>query len=104
MYKLIKQTDLNKIESSRTDTNADGRRATKYDIQSVTSQLLTSRKENGERREENGEVKASLERVEKVNGEMRKEKGEIKSTLTEIRSDNSEMKLTLEKLVSMLSK
>ena len=48
VYKLIKQTDLNKMESSHTDTNADGRRATKQDIHSVTSQLLTVKKENGE--------------------------------------------------------
>jgi chromosome segregation ATPase len=118
VYKLIKQTDLNKMESSQIDTNADGRRATKQDIQSVTSQLLTLKKvttsslervekENGEVKaslerveKENGEVKASLERVEKENGEMRKENGEIKSTLEEMRN---EMKFTLEKLVSMLS-
>jgi hypothetical protein len=68
-YKLVKQTDLNKMESGDTESDAAGRRATKQDVQSVVAKV---RKENAELKtnvelikKENAEIKSSLERMEK---------------------------------------
>jgi hypothetical protein len=62
-YKLFKQTDLNKLKSGDTESDADGRRATKLDVQSVVAKV---RKECGEMKMENAELKSSLERIEKA--------------------------------------
>ena len=55
VYKLFKQTDLNKMESGDTESDVDGRRATKQDVQSVVAKM----------RKENTEIKSRLERMEK---------------------------------------
>ena len=79
VYKLFKQAALNKMESSHSETGADGRRATKQDVHSVVAKL----------KNENDEIQSSLEELCKDNVEMRKE--------------NVEMKVALEKILSLLS-
>jgi archaellum component FlaC len=90
VYKLFKQTDLNKMESGDTESDADGRRATKQDVQSAVAKV---RKENAEMKKENAEIKSSIEGIKKENGE-------IKSTLERIEKDN---KVALETIMSLVS-
>jgi hypothetical protein len=76
VYKLSKQADLDKIGStSHTDSDADGRRATKQDV-------VKLKKEIAEMRNENSEMKSSLDRME----------NEMKSMMSGV-----------EKLLSMIS-
>ena len=76
VYKLSKQADLDKIGStSHTDSDADGRRATKQDV-------VKLKKEIAEMRNENSEMKSSLNRME----------NEMKSMMSGV-----------EKLLSMIS-
>jgi predicted nuclease with TOPRIM domain len=114
VYKLFKQTDLNKMESGDTESDADGRRATKQDVAKVRKEnceMKSSldrmekengemRKENGEMRKESGEMKSSLDRMEKENGEMRKENGEMKSSLDRMEKEN---KVALDRIISLVS-
>ena len=81
-YKLFKQTALKKMESGHSETDADGRRATKQDLHSAVAKL----------RKENGEIKSSLEELRKENGETRKENGEMKIVLERMLSVLSETK------------
>jgi hypothetical protein len=98
VYKLFKQADLDKMGSSQTDSDADGRRATKQDIQSVAVKL---KKENGEMRKENREMRKGIDEVRKENGEMRKDMLVIRKEIGEMRKEHQ---VTLEKIVFLLEK
>ena len=129
VYKLFKQSDLNKLDSSNMDFDAnDGRRATKHDIANVTANVINElKKENADFRKgmldlkkENAEIKSTLEKqtaairdaIEKeIKSTLEKENAEIKSTLEKeiavikstLEKENAEIKSTLETLVTLLS-
>jgi archaellum component FlaC len=100
VYKLCKQTDLNKMESGDTESaeDADGRRSTKKDVQSVVEGI---KKKCGEMKKENGELKSSIEGIKKECGEIKKENGELKSSLERMEKEN---KVALEKIISLVSR
>ena len=96
VYKLFKQTDLNKMQAGEADSGGGACRATKKDIQGTGRQLAHLKRENSE-------MKKSLDKIHKENVEMRKESGDIMSSLKKIEAENGELKETLGRLVTMIS-
>ena len=89
VYKLYKQADLDKI--GNTDSDADGRRATKKDLQGVVVRL---KKDIANIRKENTEMRKEVV-------DVRKENAEIKSSLERIEEEMKSMKSGVDKIVSM---
>ena len=97
VYKLFKQSDLEKTEPTSGDSgDADGRRVMKKDIQSTMKKLT-------QLKHENSEMRSSLDRIEKENSLIRKGSSDIKSSLQRLEKENGELKATLEKLVIMIA-
>jgi hypothetical protein len=100
-YKLFKHTDLNKMESGDTESDAAGRRATKQDVQNVVAKVRKETNSSLERIEiENALLKSSIDVIKKESGEIKKENAEIKSSLERM---EKESKATLDTIISLVS-
>jgi WD40 repeat protein len=96
VYKLVKQTDLNKIASGDTESDGDGRRATKQDVQSAVAKV---RKRLERMEKQNDDVKSSIDVIKKESGEIKKENAELKLSLERMENEN---KLALETIISLI--
>jgi hypothetical protein len=95
VYKLSKQADLDKMGSDHTDAQADGRRATKQDIDKLKN-------ENSEIKEEIAEVRNENSLITKEIAEVRNENAETRSSLEKMEKEMKSIKSGVETMLPIL--